>query len=438
MLKRAFTPPALRWALYDFANTAFAMAVLALVFPRLYKTLWAGGLTPEHEHMAFNLTLSLSSLLVAVFAPVLAGAAEAGGLRLRLLRLFAVSGALLTAALGFVPAGCWWGASIVYVAGAVCFFCGNIFYDAMLTEVAEPADRHTVSGTAFSFGYIAGVIMLVLLGQTADLFDSGAQSAPWIFGFAGLWWFVFAIPLLTRHADKRTLHAPMPPIELAKAGLAEAWRTLKEIWAVKPLRRFLLAYIFYIDGVSTVIATAAHLGESVGFTSGEVLKAFFVVQLFGVPCALLFGWLGEKIGPRVMIAVALAFYMVVTAYGARLAPGDVHFLGLTVTPLLILAAMVGMVQGGVQALSRSYYASMIPVGRETAFFGFYSMIGKCSTVFGPVIAWIAGALFVSDKTNAASLARAGFASLSVLFLLGLVFLAMARKAERTTATATRP
>lgn len=431
MLKRAFTPAALRWSLYDFANTAFSMAVLALVFPRLYKGLWANGLSPEHEHMAFNLTLSLSSLLVAVFAPILAGAAEAGGLRLRLLRRFAILGAVATAALGFVPAGCWWGASLVYIAGAVCFFCGNIFYDAMLTEVAAPEDRHTVSGTAFSFGYVAGVIMLVLLGATSDLFTSASQSAAWIFGFAGVWWFVFAMPLLTRHADKATLHAPMSPVALAKVGVAEAWRTLKEIWADKPMRRFILAYIFYIDGVSTVVATAAHLGESVGFTQAEVLKAFFVVQMFGVPCALLFGWLGSKVGPRVMIAIALVVYLFVTAYGAHLAPGDVRFAGLTLTPMLLIAAMVGMVQGGVQALSRSYFASMIPVGRETAFFGFYSMIGKCSTVLGPVIAWMAGELFVADKTDAAALARAGFASLSSLFVIGLGFLALARRAEKT-------
>lgn len=434
MLKRAFTPPALRWALYDFANTAFSMAVLALVFPRLYKTLWATGLTPSGAHTAFCLTLSLSSLLVAIVAPVLAGAAEAGGLRLRLLRRIAVAGALLTVALGFVPAGCWWGASLVYIAGAACFFCGNIFYDAMLTEVAAPEHRHTVSGLAFSFGYVAGVIMLVALGATQGLFTSAAQSAPWIFGFAGLWWLLFALPLLTRHADKASLHAPMPPLALAKAGVAEAWRTLKEIWAIKPLRRFLLAYIFYIDGVSTVVATAAYLGESVGFTAGEVLKAFFVVQLFGVPCALGFGWLAGKVGARPMIATALAFYLVVTAYGSRISPGELHLAGLAVSPLMVLAAMVGMVQGGVQALSRSYYASLIPAGRETAFFGFYSMIGKCSTVLGPILAWAAGG-FVADK-SASSLARAGFASLAMLFLIGLVFLALARRAERETAKRT--
>ena len=272
--------------------------------------------------------------------------------------------------------------------------------------------------------------VLILIALT---FGAGHATPKWIFGLSGLWWFVFAIPLLTRHADPGSLHAPMKATALAKAGLAEALRTLREIWAIKPLRRFLLAYIFYIDGVSTVIATAAHLGESVGFTQKEVLTAFFVVQLFGVPCAFLFGWIAGKTGARPMIAFALVFYMIVTAYGARLAPGDVTLLGVAVTPLLILAAMVGMVQGGVQALSRSYYASLIPAGRETAFFGFYSMIGKCSTVLGPVIAWLAAEMFVADKTNAAALARAGFASLSILFLTGLVFLALARKAERQAA-----
>lgn len=434
MLKRAINGLSLRWALYDWANTAFAMAA-ALIFGPLFKNVWCDPATmpADRINLYFNLTLSAASLLVAVCAPILAGAAESRGMRMRLLRYFAFTGAVMLAALGFVPAGCWWGAVLVYVGGAMCFFSGNIFYDSMLVEAAEPEHRHTVSGLAFSFGYAAGVIILVALVATgaAGAVGSSSTARAWVFGVSGIWWALFAIPLLSHHEP------PEPrkkfPV-MMRTGLAEARRTLKEIWAIKPLRRFLLAYIFYIDGVSTVIATAAFLGASVGFTTDQVMKAFFVVQVFGIPCALGFGKLAEKFGARALIAVALVIYLGVTAYGAVLRADEAHVFGLAIPPIFVLAGLVGTVQGGVQALSRSYYASLVPAGRETAFFGFYSMIGKCATVFGPLVSAAACWLFVQlrpeIKTDAGALARAGFASLSILFLLGLVFLALARKAER--------
>jgi UMF1 family MFS transporter len=434
MSKRAINAMSLRWALYDWANTAFAMAA-ALIFGPLFKAVWcdANTMPADRINLYFNLTLSAASLLVAVFAPVLAGAAESRGMRMRLLRYFAFTGAVMLAALGFVPPGCWWGAALVYVAGAMCFFTGNIFYDSMLTEVAEPEHRHTVSGLAFSFGYAAGVIILIALVATgaAGAVGGDASVRAWVFGVSGIWWALFSIPLLSHHEPKEARKS-FPT--MVRTGLAEARRTLKEIWAIKPLRRFLLAYIFYIDGVSTVIATAAYLGASVGFTTDQVMKAFFVVQVFGIPCAIGFGKLAEKFGARSLIAVALVVYLGVTAYGAVLRADEAHVLGFEIPPIFVLAGLVGIVQGGVQALSRSYYAGMIPVGRETAFFGFYSMIGKCATVFGPLVSAAACAVVVAFrpeiKSDPAALARTGFASLSVLFLLGLVFLAMARHAEK--------
>lgn len=426
-MKHAIHGLTLRWALYDWANTAFAMAA-ALMFGPIFKAVWCrdAGLPPGDINLYYNLTLSAASLLVAVCAPILAGSAESGGLRMPLLRFFALAGALLTAALGFVPAGAWGLASLVYVLAAMCFYSGNIFFDSLLVAVAAPAHRHTASGLAFSFGYAAGFVILVALG-----FAGGAVTPPWFFGLSGVWWALFAIPLLLHREPpvaKRTF------VGMAASGLAEAKRTFLDIWAIRPLRRFLLAYIFYIDGVSTVVATAAYLGAAIGFSTGDVMKAFLIVQIFGVPCALGFGKLAEKVGPRRLIAVALVIYLGVTAYGALLRPGDLTLCGVAVSPFWILAGLVGMVQGGVQALSRSYYASLVPEGRETAFFGFYSMIGKCATVFGPLLSAAACAVVVrfvpAASGDLALLARTGFASLAVLFLLGLVFLALAAKAER--------
>ncbi len=431
-MKHAINGLSLRWALYDWANTAFAMAA-ALMFGPIFKAVWCrdAGLAPSEINLYYNLTLSAASLLVAVCAPILAGAAESGGVRMPLLRFFAMAGAIFTAALGFVPAGAWGLAALAYVLAAMCFYSGNIFFDSLLVSVSSPQNRHTVSGLAFSFGYAAGFVILIAIGLAGD-----AVTAPWFFGLSGVWWALFSIPLLLH----REPPVPKRPFAvLVSHGLAEAKRTFLDIWAIRPLRRFLLAYIFYIDGVSTVVATAAYLGASIGFSTGEVMKAFLIVQIFGVPCALGFGKLAERVGPRKLIAAALVIYLGVTAYGALLTPGDVTVAGVAISPFWILAGLVGMVQGGVQALSRSYYASLVPAGRETAFFGFYSMIGKCATVFGPLLSAGACALVVLARPAAAGdlalLARTGFASLAVLFLLGLVFLALAAKAEREDAPA---
>lgn len=433
MLKRAINGLSIRWALYDWANMAFAMAA-ALVFGPLFKGVWCDRSMPQDRiNLYFMLTMSGASLLVALCAPILAGAAESRGMRMRMLRYFAITGAVALGALGFIPAGVWWGASLIYAVAAMCFFSGNIFYDAMLVEVAAPKHRNLISGFAFSCGYAAGVVILLIFVATHAPDRIGADNlvTKVFFAASGLWWAIFAIPLLS-HREPREERKKFSV--LMRTGVGEAWRTLKEIWAIKPLRRFLLAYIFYIDGVSTVTATAATLGTSVGFTLNEVMKAFFIVQAFGIPCAIGFSKLADKFGARTLIAVALLVYIGITCYGAGLSSGETRVFGYEISPMYCLAALVGMVQGGVQALSRSYYASLIPAGRETAFFGFYSMIGKCATVFGPLVCAAACAILVlfrpAYSSNASVLARTGFASLAILFALGLLFLALAKSSDR--------
>ena len=399
---------AMRWVLYDFANTAFAMVVLALVFPRMFKAFWGAGLDPAVESVAYKLAQSVPCLLVFFFAPFLGQLATSPAFRASGLRLAVIVGALLTALLGWVPEGGWLAVSLLYAGSAAMFYVAATFYDSMLVDCAPAGRRHILSGAAFSAGFISGILILVALHMG---FFAGRMWM--IYPAAAIWWVLFALPLLFRPTAEAT---PLPSLRETWKGTRE---TAREIWSNLELRWFLLAFIFYIDGVHAVKTTATHLGTVLGYGEGDLILAFFVVQAIGVPAALGFGWLGHRLGAVRMLVVGLIIYTLIAVYGARLQPGDVTVFGATFPRVWLLAGAVGLVQGGVQGLSRSHFASLVPVGREAAFFGFYGMIGRFASFLGPLLGALVGWLLAnpSDPTSAE---RWGFASFSLLFVLGVV------------------
>lgn len=188
----------------------------------------------------------------------------------------------------------------------------------------------------------------------------------------------------------------------------------------------MLAYFCYIDGVHTIITSAVRYGDALGFSQGDLFIALFIVQVFGVPCALIFGVLGKFLGARPVLFAAIAIYVGVAFYGALMPVEPLMIGGKSVSPMFVLAALIGMVQGGVQALSRSYFATIIPAGREVSFFGFYSMIGRCSTVLGPILLSVIAVLMHREDAPLYS-TRAGIAGISLLFVAGAIFLAFAGK-----------
>lgn len=215
---------------------------------------------------------------------------------------------------------------------------------------------------------------------------------------------------------------------MARRGAVETWHTLVEIVGQRHILWFLLAYLFYIDGVNTIITTASNYGSTIGFSSGEIIKAFFIVQIAGVPCAVLFGLLGQRFGPRRLIFVAIMIYMGVTAFGATISPEPYHVFGMEISSMYVLAAMIGTVQGGVQALSRSYFTSLIPPGKNVAYFGFYSMIGKSAAILGPLLMGLTALLFnrVDDPLFST---RLGLGSVALLFIAGALCLLKAKPVD---------
>ncbi len=415
---------ALGWAIYDWANMGYALVVLASFYPIFYESYWASGLSPGEQTFWFGMTVSVASLMVAVLAPFLGSIAWLGGIRKKLLLRFAAVGMIACGGLFFVAEGSYLLASGIYIIGTVCFYCANIFFDALLPDVSTRRNRHVISGLGFTCGYCASTILLIIyLWVLKNHAILGIPNLVWVFKFiflsAAVWWAVFTLPLACLIEETPRTDYP-GHLRAIREGAREAWRTLLEIIRIKPVMWFLLAYLFYIDGVNTVITMSINYAKGIGFKDAQLLTALLVVQVFGVPFAVLFGWLGQKFGARQMIFFAILCYIGVTCYGTFLNLEPVQVGPLVISEIYILAAMIGMVQGGVQALSRSYFANIVPAEKSTAFFGFYSMIGKSAAVLGPML--MACVSLLTDQP------RFGIAAVSLLFIIGALLLTRVRPA----------
>lgn len=407
MTRLLFRRPVLSWALYDWANSAFATTVMAGFFPVFYGAI-SEGQSVEDAQFWFNIALAAASLLVAVAAPVLGAIADRGGGRKRFLAVFAALGILMTAGLAWVHAGQWGIGLLLYATGTVGFTGANVFYDSMLTDVAEPDDLDVVSAYGYSLGYIGGGLLFalnVVMVQKPDWFGLAGQGEAVRASFltVAVWWTLFSIPLL-----RGVEEPPQPSVKARQAireGLAQLLETLRQVRRIRMLVLFLVGYWLYIDGVNTVIKTAVFFGDRVlGLPQAGLITALLLTQFVAFPAALAFGWLGKRIGPKPAVLIGLSVYVVAIVYAWRFLETQQDF--------LILAGAIGLVQGGVQSLSRSLYARMIPRDKTAEFFGFYNMVGKFATIFGPLL--LALTPFVVPGAGP----RDGILSLSLLFVVG--------------------
>lgn len=369
------------WALYDWANSAFATTVIAGFFPIFFNKYWADGVAPEIQTLYLGIGGSISSLLVMLTAPWLGGIADRRGLKKRFLAIFTVVGVLATAALYTVGKGQWQLAIALFTLGSIGFFGALSFYDALLVNIAKPEDSDRVSALGYGLGYLGGGVLfalnvtMALKPQWFGLPDA-ALATRISFVMVAVWWALFAIPLLR--------HVPEAPATGGTGlGWTELWATVRELRTMKPVWMFLFAYWLYIDGVDTIIRMAVDFGMKLGFPSDSLIVALLLVQFLGFPAAIAFGWLGTRIGTRPAIFLALTVYAGVTFWA--------YFLQ-TVTQFYLMAAAIATVQGGIQSLSRSYYSRLIPAHRAGEFFGFYNMLGKFAAVLGPVVVGVTAAL----------------------------------------------
>lgn len=414
------------WGMYDWANSAFATTIMAGFFPIFFKEFWSIGTDTTVSTARLGLANSLAGITVALAAPVLGAIADKGTSRKRFLLFFAYMGVVMTSSLYMVSKGNWPVAILIYVISSIGFSGGNIFYDSLITGVASERRMDFVSALGFSLGYLGGGLLfalnvwMTLRPETFGFADTGS-AVRFSFLSVGIWWAVFSIPLILFVKEPRDGRAG-PGVNVVKAGIGQLRDTFREVRYLKPIFLFLLAYWLYIDGVDTVIRMAVDYGISIGFESKDLIVALLITQFVGFPSALGFGYLGAKIGTRQAIFIAIAVYLFVSIWGAFMQ---------STSEFYILAIVVGLVQGGIQALSRSYYAKIIPIDKSAEYFGFYNMVGKFAAVFGPVLMGGVGLLirFMGYSSNLAS--RLSITSISLLFIAGgILFYFVNEEGER--------
>ncbi|MEE2872160.1 MAG: MFS transporter, partial [Candidatus Latescibacterota bacterium] len=356
-----------------------------------------------------GLANSFSSLVVVFLAPLLGAIADQGGTRRKFLFAFAFLGILATGCLYLVSEGAWILAVFVYALAAVGFSGANTFYDSLLVAVADREASDFVSALGYSLGYLGGGLLfalnvaMVLHPQTFGLADA-TQAVRVCFLMVAIWWAVFSIPLWL-WVEESTPIQPNKGWRAISAGYRQLIETFREIRRLRVTFVFLISYWLYIDGVDTIVRMAVDYGMSIGFATDNLLLALGITQFVGFPAAIIFGKLGEKIGTRKGLFIGLAAYIAVTVWG--------YFLD-EIWEFYLLATAVGLVQGGVQALSRSLYSRLIPRNRAAEFFGFYNMLGKFAAVIGPALmGWVA--VLTGNP-------RFGILSIVLLFIAGGVFL----------------
>lgn len=393
------------WALYDWGNSAFATTVMAGFFPLFFKAYWADPGNPQASTFYLGSAVSIASIIVAVCAPALGAIADRGSAKKRLLFFFAYLGILATAALWFVSQGSWQLAALLYILGTIGFSGGNIFYDSLLVSVASRKKVDFVSSLGFALGYIGGGLLFlvnIIMYQQPELFGipDGETAIKLSFVSVAVWWALFSIPIF--------LFVPEPQFsdtegagEAIKGGFRQLGKTLQDIRHLKVVGLFLVAYWFYIDGVDTIIRMAVDYGSALGFDGGALITALLLVQFIAFPGALLYNLFASKIGVKRAILVAIVGYSFIAVLGFFMQT-ELHF--------YLLAMLVGLFQGGIQALSRSFYARIIPNNKAGEFYGFFNMLGKFAAVLGP---FLMGSITLLTGSN-----RIGILSIIILFIIG--------------------
>jgi UMF1 family MFS transporter len=400
------------WALYDWANSAFATTVMVVFFPLFFKQYLTVGQSAATSTFWLGVTNGVASLVLALTAPWLGTLADKSGAHIRLLTLFTAIGIVPSLLLAWVSD--WHVAALLFGLASIGFWGGLTFYDSMLVKVA-PRDRlDSVSGFGYALGYLGGALLLtvnVLMYGKPEWFGIADKETAVRLSFASVavWWLVFALPLLRTRPESA---APsMSAGEAWRASIAELRSTIGEVRRYRSVVLFLLAYWMYIDGVNTMMKMAVDYGLALKFPADSLIVGILIIQFIGFPATLLFGWLGDRISPLLGIFVAIAVYSGVTLYAVFMT----H-----VSEFYVMAVAIGCVQGAVQSMSRSYYGRLIPVDRAGEFYGFYNMMGKAAAVLGPMLMGVTALLTGNPRIS--------ILSLVVLFAGGAVMLWWASRA----------
>jgi MFS transporter, UMF1 family len=404
-MSRRLTTQEKSWVFYDWANSAYSILITTAIFPLFFKAAADGaGLAGSTSTAYLGYANSFGTLIVSISAPILGTIGDFRGYKKRLFTIFAILGIVFTALLAVVPSNQWLLLLLCYIITVIGFGGANIFYDAFLVDVTSEERMNRISSRGFAMGYIGSTIpfilgiALILLSQQGILPLSVTVASQIAFAITALWWGIFTIPMLKNVEQKYYVERVANPIS---SSFKRMIQTFKHIKAYRPLFLFLIVYFFYIDGVHTIITMSTAYGTDLGITSTNLLIILFATQVIAAPFAILYGKLADKFSGKKMLLVGIFIYIIICIYA--------YFLKTTLD-FWILAMLVGSSQGGIQALSRSYFAKLVPKEHANEFFGFYNIFYKFASILGPFLVGVTAQL--TGSTNS------GVFSLVILFIIG--------------------
>ena len=394
------------WCLYDWANSAFATTIMAALLPPYFSNVAAAGLEPAQASSIWGYAVSIAMLFTAFMGPVMGAAADYSGSKKRFMGGFLTLAIIFTACLYLIQQGDWLLAVIFYVLASVGNAGANIFYDSLLPHVARPDEMDRVSAKGFSLGYLGGGILLLInliwyMKPDWFGFPDANMAVRVSFLSVAVWWVIFSIPIFRNVPEPPRAAPEGEQKNIFKEGLGRIVETFHEIKQYRQLLKFLVAFWLYADGIGTIIKMATIYGAEIGIGTADLAGALLLTQVVAFPMTLLFGRLAKTLGTKQSIYLALGVYTVISILGYFMSE-PWHF--------WVLAAMVGTVQGGSQALSRSLFGSMCPRDRSAEFFGFYDISSKFAGIAGPLLFGVPAAL--------AGTSRWAIVSLVVFFIVG--------------------
>ena len=389
----------LSWCLYDWANSAFATIIMAAVLPVFYSTVAGANLSKTTASSYWGYTNTLAMLVVAFSAPILGALADHRGIKKRFLALFAGMGIVSTSFLVLVGKGDWFLASLLYIIGMVGFSGGNNFYDSLLPHVAGEKDIDRISSLGYALGYLGGGILLAFnLAMILKPHWFGIANAEWgtrySFLTVGVWWAAFSIPIMRNVPEPPVVPIPGESSNPLRASLQRLSLTFHNLRKYREAFKFLVAFWLFNDGIGTIITMAVIFGAEINIPQAHLIGSILAVQFIGIPFSILFGRLAGWMGTKQAIFLGLAVYTGISI-GGYFIQTALHF--------WILAVLVGFVQGGTQALSRSLFGTMIPRSRSAEFFSFYDVSSKFAGIIGPFVFGLVGQLTGSSRLSVVAL-----------------------------------
>lgn len=393
------------WVFYDWANSAYSLTVTSTILPLYFKMIFqnAGG-EASLSTAYWGYANSIATLILAILAPILGTIADYKGYKKKFFSVFFLLGVTFTALIPIIPSGYWFILLCFYVVTAIGFSGSNIFYDAFLVDVTTEDRMDKVSTMGFALGYIGSTIpfiismTLVILSQFNKIHLSVLSAFKISFIITAAWWAIFTLPMLKKVKQIHGINIEPNPV---KKSFIRMGNTFKNIRSHKQVFLFLLAYFFYIDGVDTIIKMATSYGSDLGISSTTLLIILLATQFVAFPFALLYGKLSEKYKGKKMLYVGIIIYTIICIYA--------YFLDSTLD-FWVLAMLVATSQGGIQALSRSYFGKLVPKENANEFFGFYNIFGKFAAIMGPLLVGIVTQ--ITGSTNN------GVFSIILLFIIG--------------------